>query len=69
MPNSTHGTPTMCICGNDEEAKRAVTGILTAFGWETEDWAGLRPLVQLNYFVYYAYQDFSGIAGHMLPNC
>ncbi len=29
--------PTMFICGNDEEAKRIVTGILDAFGWETED--------------------------------
>jgi len=29
--------PTMFICGNDEEAKKIVTGILDAFGWETED--------------------------------
>ena len=29
--------PTMFICGNDENAKRTVTGILDAFGWETED--------------------------------
>jgi len=29
--------PTMFICGNDEAAKQTVTGILTAFGWETED--------------------------------
>ena len=29
--------PTMFICGNDEEAKRTVTQILDAFGWETED--------------------------------
>lgn len=29
--------PTMFICGNDEEAKKTVTGILDAFGWETED--------------------------------
>ncbi len=27
----------MFICGNDDEAKQTVTGILTAFGWETED--------------------------------
>jgi len=31
------GTPTMFICGNDPAAKQTVTGILTAFGWETED--------------------------------
>jgi predicted dinucleotide-binding enzyme len=30
-------TPTMFICGNDDEAKKTVTEILTAFGWETED--------------------------------
>lgn len=29
--------PTMFICGNDEGAKKTVAGILTAFGWETED--------------------------------
>lgn len=29
--------PTMFICGNDDEAKKAVTDILDAFGWETED--------------------------------
>jgi len=31
------GTPTMFICGNDDAAKKTVTDILTAFGWETED--------------------------------
>jgi len=29
--------PTMFICGNDDEAKKTVTDILTSFGWETED--------------------------------
>jgi 8-hydroxy-5-deazaflavin:NADPH oxidoreductase len=29
--------PTMFICGNDAEAKIVVSGILDAFGWETED--------------------------------
>jgi predicted dinucleotide-binding enzyme len=29
--------PTMFICGNDAGAKAEVTGILTAFGFETED--------------------------------
>jgi predicted dinucleotide-binding enzyme len=29
--------PTMFICGNDEDARKTVTGILTTFGWETED--------------------------------
>jgi predicted dinucleotide-binding enzyme len=36
-PNFRGGKPTMFICGNDEAAKKTVTGILTAFGWETED--------------------------------
>jgi predicted dinucleotide-binding enzyme len=36
-PNFNGNVPTMFICGNDEEAKRAVTSILTSFGWETED--------------------------------
>lgn len=35
--------PTMFICGNDEEAKREVTSILTTFGWESEDMGGQPP--------------------------
>ncbi len=30
-------TPTMFICGNDDEAKKQVKDILTKFGWETAD--------------------------------
>jgi len=36
-PKFTDGIPTMFICGNDEGAKKTVTGILAAFGYETED--------------------------------
>ena len=36
-PKFPGGKPTMFICGNDEEAKKIVTDILTAFGHETED--------------------------------
>ena len=36
-PNFKGNVPTMFICGNDEDAKKMVTGILTSFGWETED--------------------------------
>lgn len=36
-PQFPGGPPTMFICGNDEEAKRTVTGILSSFGWETEN--------------------------------
>lgn len=40
-PHYPGGTPTMFICGNDEAAKKTVTDILTAFGWETEDMGGV----------------------------
>jgi predicted dinucleotide-binding enzyme len=36
-PRLIEGTPTMFICGNDEQAKKIVKEILTSFGWETED--------------------------------
>ena len=36
-PSLKEGTPSMFICGNDDEAKITVTAILTSFGWETED--------------------------------
>lgn len=31
------GRPTMFICGNDDKAKKTVTGLLDQFGWETAD--------------------------------
>lgn len=36
-PHYKEGKPTMFICGHDDAAKKTVTDILTAFGWETED--------------------------------
>jgi 8-hydroxy-5-deazaflavin:NADPH oxidoreductase len=36
-PQFKGGKPTMFICGNDEAAKKAVSGILDQFGWETAD--------------------------------
>jgi predicted dinucleotide-binding enzyme len=36
-PKFKGGKPTMFICGNDEGAKKIVTGILDQFGWETAD--------------------------------
>lgn len=36
-PKLKDGNPTMFICGNDEKAKETVIGILTSFGWDTED--------------------------------
>ena len=36
-PDFNGNRPSMFICGNDEDAKKTVTTILTSFGWETED--------------------------------
>ena len=36
-PQFKGGKPTMFICGNDEQAKKVVSGILDQFGWETAD--------------------------------
>jgi predicted dinucleotide-binding enzyme len=36
-PQFEGGMPTMFICGNNAAAKKAVTGILDQFGWETAD--------------------------------
>jgi predicted dinucleotide-binding enzyme len=57
-PDFPGGPPTMFICGNDEQAKKAVTEILTAFGWETADIGSiegsrlLEPLAML-WIIYY----------------
>jgi predicted dinucleotide-binding enzyme len=36
-PKFKDGKPTMFICGNDDAAKKIVTGILEQFGWDTAD--------------------------------
>ena len=36
-PKLPGGKPTMFICGNDDGAKKTVTGLLDGFGWETSD--------------------------------
>jgi hypothetical protein len=36
-PKFKAGKPTMFICGNDDAAKKTVTGILDQFGWQTAD--------------------------------
>lgn len=36
-PQFAGGTPTMFICGNDDDARKTVSAILTQFGWETAD--------------------------------
>lgn len=36
-PDFPEGKPDMFICGNDQDAKKWVTGILDTFGWNTFD--------------------------------
>lgn len=36
-PNFPGGKPTMFICGNNEAARKEVSGILDVFGWEVAD--------------------------------
>ncbi len=36
-PQFKGGKPTMFICGNDDDAKQTVRGILDQFGWDTAD--------------------------------
>jgi 8-hydroxy-5-deazaflavin:NADPH oxidoreductase len=36
-PSLPGGPPTMFVCGNDADAKRQTTAILTDFGWDTMD--------------------------------
>ena len=40
-PKFPGGKPTMFICGQDDGAKRTVTGILGQFGWEAADMGGV----------------------------
>ena len=34
--------PSMFICGNNDSAKKEVTDILDAFGWQTEDMGSIQ---------------------------
>jgi predicted dinucleotide-binding enzyme len=40
-PTFRQGTPTMFICGDNADAKRAVGGIIQQFGWEPYDCGGM----------------------------
>ncbi len=40
-PSFPGGPSDMFICGNDDEAKRTVTGLCTSFGWEVIDVGGI----------------------------
>ncbi|HZG25783.1 MAG TPA: NAD(P)-binding domain-containing protein [Chitinophagaceae bacterium] len=49
-PNFSGVKPSMFICGNNEEAKETVAGLLDIFGWETEDMGKIeaaRPIESL----------------------
>lgn len=52
-PKFSGGKPTMFICGNDKDAKAAVSALLQAFGWDAEDMGAvesaraIEPLCQL----------------------
>ncbi|MBN8584305.1 MAG: NAD(P)-binding domain-containing protein [Ignavibacteria bacterium] len=46
-PKFEGGQPTMFICGNNEESKRSVTDILTAFGWDVMDSGGIEASAAL----------------------
>ena len=37
MGKFEQGTPTMFICGNNPDAKQAVSGLIVQFGWEPYD--------------------------------
>jgi 8-hydroxy-5-deazaflavin:NADPH oxidoreductase len=39
-PKFAAGEPTMFICGNDDAAKKAVSGIIEELGWEVADMGG-----------------------------
>lgn len=41
-PRFKDGQPTMFICGNSDDAKRGVTELLTAIGWESKDMGGVK---------------------------
>jgi predicted dinucleotide-binding enzyme len=52
-PTYSGGRPTMCYCGNDEDAKQFVAAVLEQFGWEAADMGtataarAIEPLCQL----------------------
>jgi hypothetical protein len=40
-PKLAGGPPSMFIAGNDDDAKKLVTQVCSAFGWETVDVGGI----------------------------
>jgi 8-hydroxy-5-deazaflavin:NADPH oxidoreductase len=64
-PQFKEGKPTMFICGNDDPAKKVVTGILDRFGWETADMGkaeaarAIEPLCMLWCIPGFAYNEWN----------
>jgi 8-hydroxy-5-deazaflavin:NADPH oxidoreductase len=68
-PQFKGGKPSMFICGNDDAAKKVVTGVLDQFGWETT-WAKQRQPVPLSLSVCFgAFPAFSVTTGSMRSRC
>jgi len=63
-PEFPGGPPDMFICGNDDQAKETVTGLLKAFGWSVIDMGGieearyLEPLAML--WIHHYFRTNSG---------
>jgi hypothetical protein len=64
-PQFKDGKPTMFICGNNDAAKKIVTGILDRFGWETADMGkaesarAIEPLCMLWCIPGFAYNEWN----------
>lgn len=64
-PPTPNGKPTMFICGNDEEAKKTVRGIVDAFGWGISDMGkmeaarAIEPLAMLWCIPGFLYNDWN----------
>jgi 8-hydroxy-5-deazaflavin:NADPH oxidoreductase len=71
-PQFKGGKPTMFICGNDDAAKKVVSGILDQFGWETADMGkaeaarAIEPLCMLWCIPGFLHNDWSAHAFKLL---
>jgi predicted dinucleotide-binding enzyme len=69
-PSYAAGRPTMFICGNDEPAKKIVSGILDQFGWETADMGALRQHAPSNRCACCgAFWALRAMSGHTRSSC
>src|SRR3546814_5588689 len=52
-PQLADGPPTMFICGNDADAKRDVSDLLSGLGWRSEEHTSeLQSLMRISYAVF-----------------